>query len=83
MESRNILCVIAHPDDLELMAGGSVARWIQDGASVNVLTFTNGVWKSPDGKMMRDPNDALEDEKEAADCLGYSCLLYTSDAADE
>lgn len=72
MESRNILCVIAHPDDLELMAGGSIARWIQEGAIVNVLTFTNGVWISPDGKMMRDPNDTLEEEKEAADSLGYS-----------
>lgn len=72
MEGQKILCVIAHPDDLELMAGGSIARWIQDGASVSVLTFTNGVWRSPEGKLMRNPTDALDEEKAAAECVGYS-----------
>ena len=68
MKSRSILCIIAHPDDLELMAGGSVARWIHEGASYMYSTFTNGVWTSPEGKMMRDPKDAVAEEKAAAGC---------------
>lgn len=72
MKKRNILCVIAHPDDLELMAGGSIARWIREGASVHVLTFTEGVWTAPNGTSMRDPQEALDEEQEAAEYLGYS-----------
>ena len=72
MGKRNILCVIAHPDDLELMAGGSIARWIAGGASVHVLTFTDGVWTVPDGQLMRVSKEALDDEREAAEYLGYS-----------
>jgi LmbE family N-acetylglucosaminyl deacetylase len=72
MSGREILCVIAHPDDLELMAGGSIARWIESGASVHVLTFSDGVWTAPDGRLMRDSEEALAEERSAAASLGYS-----------
>jgi len=69
---RTILCILAHPDDLELMAGGSVARWVKEGHRVNALTFTTGVWTAPDGRVMRDPKEALAEERKAAARLGYS-----------
>ena len=72
MSKRKILCVIAHPDDLELMAGGTVARWIDSDASVHVLTFTDGVWTAPDGTLMRDTEEALAEERAAAEFLGYT-----------
>jgi len=72
MSGRNILCVIAHPDDLELMAGGSIAKWVDGGGTVNVLTFTDGVWTAPDGTLMRDPEEALAEELTAAEYMGYS-----------
>lgn len=72
MTPRSILCVIAHPDDLELMAGGAIARWIATGAKVHALTFTDGVWQAPDGKVMRASEEALEEERKAAAYLGYS-----------
>jgi LmbE family N-acetylglucosaminyl deacetylase len=72
MIMENILCVVAHPDDLEMMAGGSVAKWIGEGSKVHVLTFTDGVWLSPDGKVMRDSAEALREEQNAADLLGYT-----------
>ncbi len=68
----NILCVIAHPDDLEIMAGGTLAKWINEGHKVYALTFTDGVWTSPDEIVMRDRKEALFEEKNAADLLGYA-----------
>lgn len=28
---KNILAVVAHPDDLEMMAGASVYQWVKTG----------------------------------------------------
>ncbi len=68
----NILCVIAHPDDLEVMAGGTIVKWINEGHSVHVMTFTDGVWTSPDGVVMRDREEALLEEKKVAGLIGYT-----------
>jgi LmbE family N-acetylglucosaminyl deacetylase len=72
MKKQNILCVIAHPDDLELMAGGTVSRLVQEGHSVHVLTFSDGVWTAPNGNIMRNSKESLEEERRAAEYLGYS-----------
>ena len=69
-EARNVLCVAAHPDDVELMAGGTVAKWVRAGCSVRALTLTNGAWKSPAGELLRDPEEALAEERTAAELLG-------------
>lgn len=37
-----ILAVVAHPDDIEFCMGGSIARWIQEGAEVHYLILTDG-----------------------------------------
>jgi len=68
----NVLCVIAHPDDLELMAGGTIAKWIDEGHSVHVLTLSNGVWSAPGGNLMRDHAAALQEELIASSYLGFS-----------
>jgi LmbE family N-acetylglucosaminyl deacetylase len=68
----NVLCLNAHPDDLEIMAGGTIAKWINEGHQFHVLTFTDGVWTSPDGIVMRDRQEALIEENKAADVLGYT-----------
>jgi LmbE family N-acetylglucosaminyl deacetylase len=54
------------------MAGGTLAKWINEGHQIHVLTFTDGVWTSPDGVVMRDRNSALLEEKDAAEYLGYT-----------
>lgn len=66
-----ILCVLAHPDDLELMAGGTIARWVSAGIEVDALTLSDGSWASPDGTVMREREEALADERCAAALLGY------------
>jgi LmbE family N-acetylglucosaminyl deacetylase len=37
-----ILGVAAHPDDLDFVAGGSIAQWIRQGATVYYFILTNG-----------------------------------------
>lgn len=38
----NILCVAAHPDDVELQCAGTLARYTQLGHTVTIAIFTNG-----------------------------------------
>ena len=68
----NLLCVIAHPDDLECMAGGSIARWSNEGHNIHVLTLTDGVWTDPNGTKHRNTEEALSEEREAGKILGYT-----------
>ena len=37
-----VLAVFAHPDDAEICAGGTLARWAQEGRAVHLLVLTNG-----------------------------------------
>ena len=37
-----VLVVAAHPDDIEFGAGGTVARWVTEGATVRYLLVTRG-----------------------------------------
>jgi len=67
-----ILCISAHPDDLEFMAGGSVAKWSGEGHEIHALTLTDGSWTSPNGMLMRTADDAVNEEKKAAEVLGYT-----------
>jgi hypothetical protein len=37
---RRVLIMTAHPDDADIMAGGTVARWIDEGHEVYSVMFT-------------------------------------------
>src|SRR5437879_12620701 len=39
---RRILCIAAHPDDLEFTVSGSVARWTSEGRDVTFCLVTTG-----------------------------------------
>jgi LmbE family N-acetylglucosaminyl deacetylase len=39
---ERVLCVFAHPDDVDFGAAGTVARWVDDGLEVNYLLVTRG-----------------------------------------
>ncbi|WP_432710532.1 PIG-L deacetylase family protein [Pedobacter sp.] len=38
----NVLCITAHPDDLEILCAGTVIRYAMDGHNVTVAVFTSG-----------------------------------------
>src|SRR5207253_11297266 len=37
-----VLAVFGHPDDAEIAAGGTLAKWCADGREVHLLVLTNG-----------------------------------------
>src|ERR1041384_2935478 len=39
---RSILCIAAHPDDIEFTIAGSVARWTREGRRVAFCLVTTG-----------------------------------------
>ena len=39
---RRVLCVVAHPDDMEYGASAAVARWTARGIEVGYLLLTRG-----------------------------------------
>ena len=47
---RRVLCVVAHPDDLEYGASAAVASWVARGVEVSYLLLTSG-----EAGMRRDP----------------------------
>jgi LmbE family N-acetylglucosaminyl deacetylase len=40
--SLNIVCIGAHPDDAEVFAGGTCAKWAREGHKVLMVSMTNG-----------------------------------------
>ena len=48
---QRVLIVAAHPDDAEFMAGGSLAAWHRQGASIHFCLVTDGTGGSRDPDM--------------------------------
>jgi len=42
LEGLKVIMIGAHPDDCELKAGATAARWAQEGAKVLLMSLTNG-----------------------------------------
>ena len=84
---QRVLVVIPHPNDAEFWCGGSIARWIAEGAEVRYVICTDG------GKGTTDPSVSASDlaalrqqeQRDAADALGVQevVLLGHADGALE
>ena len=48
-----VLAIFAHPDDAEICAGGTLAKWASAGREVHLLVLTNGDRGSSDAKVDR------------------------------
>ncbi|MGE0542209.1 MAG: PIG-L deacetylase family protein [Dehalococcoidia bacterium] len=70
--SRTALAIVAHPDDAEFNAGGTVARWIDDGWRVVFVIVTRGDKGSTDPMMTADQLTEVraEEQRVAAAYLG-------------
>lgn len=70
---KSVLAVTAHPDDLEMMAGGAMCQWIKrNGIKVHVLVLTNGSWVGPDGNLCRPVEDITGEVEAVKTFMGYS-----------
>lgn len=68
-----VLCVVAHPDDMEYGASAAVAHWSAHGAEISYLLLTHG-----EAGMQRPPEEARElrarEQAEACAVVGVSDL---------
>ncbi len=66
---KRVLALSPHGDDVELGAGGTIARWVEEGKEVFYATFSIAEKSLPKGL----PEDTLEHEiKEAISVLGIA-----------
>src|SRR5215467_5892708 len=68
------LAIYAHPDDPEISAGGTLARWADAGAEVHVLVTTRGDkgTSDPDADLEALTRLRLEETAAAAKVLGLA-----------
>lgn len=70
-----VLCVVAHPDDLEYGASAAVARWTAQGVRVSYLLLTAG----EAGMRSRDPDEVAElrsaEQRRACEIVGVEDLV--------
>ena len=73
---KNILAIGAHPDDIEIMAGGSLLKWKSEGMQVHALILTDGSGIAPDGTPIRLKEDAINEQSAASKVMEYdSCEI--------
>jgi LmbE family N-acetylglucosaminyl deacetylase len=82
---RRILLMTAHPDDADIMAGGTVARWIDEGHEVHAAIFTRGDKGHDDSAMTPERVAALREveQRAAAAVLGLTRLTFLDFADGE
>ena len=81
------MVVIPHPDDAESGCGGTVARWISEGAQVFFVLCTDGRAGTSDQEMVADRLAEIreQEQRHAAAVLGVSevlCLGHPDGALD-
>lgn len=71
-EINNVLAVGAHPDDIEIMCGGTLLKWLSKGINVHTFLFTHGGWNSPEGLIIRSKQDAINENKKVIEYMNYT-----------
>ncbi|HEV8529982.1 MAG TPA: PIG-L deacetylase family protein [Methylomirabilota bacterium] len=73
-----ILLMTAHPDDADIMAGGTVARWLDEGHEVCSAIFTHGEKGHDDPSMTPERVSAMREaeQRAAAAVLGGPRLIF-------
>ncbi|WP_144791179.1 PIG-L deacetylase family protein [Kocuria palustris] len=70
---RRVLCVVAHPDDLEYGVSTAAARWVERGIEVSYLLLTSG-----EAGMQRDPAETgplrAQEQRRACEAVGVQDL---------
>lgn len=78
MKGKTILCVAAHPDDLEFCGAGAVAKWASEGSNVYYLILTDGSKGSEDPKVSASKliKTRRVEQEEAAKVLGVKKVFF-------
>jgi LmbE family N-acetylglucosaminyl deacetylase len=82
---NRILLMTAHPDDADIMAGGTVARWVDEGHEVHAVVFTRGDKGHEDPAMTSEAVATLREaeQRAAGAILGVPRLTFLDFADGE
>jgi LmbE family N-acetylglucosaminyl deacetylase len=71
-----VLGIFAHPDDAEIAAGGTMAKWVDAGREVHLLVLTNGDRGSQDPELDRAELARIRsrETQEAGNVLGLASV---------
>jgi len=69
-DKMRILVVGAHLDDIELAAGGTLAKAVKNGHTIKVLIMSKSGYTNKDGKIQRSDETAVKEGVEALNTLG-------------
>nr|BBH85430.1 GlcNAc-PI de-N-acetylase [Thermosporothrix sp. COM3] len=75
---QRILFVLAHPDDAEFLAAGTVARLVEEGCHVHYLLVTRGDKGDDDGDLTPEEVARIREreQREAAQVLGVETVTF-------
>lgn len=80
MEERfeRIMVITAHPDDMEFMCGGTIAKHAQQGAEITLLILTNGDKGGHDPALTAEMLDGIrkQEQDKAAAVLGIKRVIF-------
>jgi LmbE family N-acetylglucosaminyl deacetylase len=75
---QRALVIVAHPDDAEFGAAGTVALWVDRGVEVNYVICTDGAAGAPDPDidLSRLASIRQDEQRQAADVLGVKDVVF-------
>ena len=77
-QAKSVLIVVAHPDDAEFMAAGTLAKWASEGKEINYVVCTAGDKGTSDPDM--SPSVLAEirrkEQRDACDRVGAKELVF-------
>ena len=69
-----IVAIGAHLDDIELAAGGTLAKAVKDGHDIHMIVMSQSGYTDYNGKVMRTDETAMNEGRNAARVLGCKDL---------
>lgn len=77
-EAKRVLCVQAHPDDMDCLAGGTIAKMTREGKEVIYVTVTDGRVGTSDPNLWPEKLAIIRrrEQEEAARILGVGKILW-------
>ncbi len=77
-EVERAVVIVAHPDDAEFWAGGTIAQWVDAGVAVTYCVLTDGETGGYDASVPRDeiPRIRRAEQQQAAVLLGVEGVRF-------
>ena len=73
-ESMKIIAIGSHLDDIEIGAGGTLSKLVQEGNEVKMLVMSESAFADFDGNMVRTREEAMREGHNAAEILGAGSI---------